>query len=486
MEKLLTQRNTVILVGLLTLWRLFLSASLQLHPDEAYYWLWSRNLDSSYFDHPPMVAVFIWVTTLFSQAEAWVRLSGTLVFLLASGLLWRLAMQLFGSVAVAAGSVILLNVYPLTMLGLTVITPDVPVFLFWAVGVYLFWQILRSEKAWLWYPLGVAFGLALVSKYTAVLMAPCIFLYLVLTPDRRWLKTVHPYLALLLGFLCFLPVVLWNSAHDWVSFTFQFRNGLNSQSYSLGHVAEYLAGQMLITSPVAWVLGVYVALLAAVRKDRPMLLLACMSLPVIAFFGVSSLKKVAGANWPAFAYFTLSVLVAQHCLGSATTRMRRVWWSLAVAFGLALSMMLTLHARFHVIPLERISPAAATADATNGFYGWRELADALKRYPEHRYVVTPSHQLSAEVMYYSGGNLPARTARMTRPSQFNLWSWTQGMQGTDGLYLWSDGDFIGNDGDYFASPSVSTAIDVHRDGKTIRRYHLIPGSATQVPPFPGN
>ncbi len=159
MEKWLTPRTTVFLVGALTLWRLYLSATLQLHPDEAYYWLWSRNLDISYFDHPPMVAVFIWLTTLFSQTEVWVRLSGQLVFVLASGLLWRLAWQWSGSVAVAAGSVILLNVYPLTMLGLTVMTPDVPVFLFWALGVSLFWQILRSGQAWLWYTLGGAFGL---------------------------------------------------------------------------------------------------------------------------------------------------------------------------------------------------------------------------------------------------------------------------------------------------------------------------------------
>jgi undecaprenyl-diphosphatase len=486
MEKWLTPRTTVFLVGALTLWRLYLSATLQLHPDEAYYWLWSRNLDISYFDHPPMVAVFIWLTTLFSQTEVWVRLSGQLVFVLASGLLWRLAWQWSGSVAVAAGSVILLNVYPLTMLGLTVMTPDVPVFLFWALGVSLFWQILRSGQAWLWYPLGGVFGLALASKYTAVLMAPCIFLYLLLTPERRWLKTVHPYGALLLGCLCFLPVLVWNSQHDWVSFTFQFRNGLNSQVYSLGHVVEYLAGQMLITSPIAWVLGVYVALLALVRKDRPTLLLVCLSLPVIAFFGVSSLKKVAGANWPAFAYFTLSALVARYCLGDHSTRARRVAWLLAAASGLALSMLLTAHARFNVIPLARYSEAAATADATNGFHGWKELTDALQQYPAHRYVVTPSHQLSAEVMYYSGGNLPARTARMTRPSQFNLWDWTQDMQGTDGLYLWSDGDFIGHEGARFAAPSVSTAIDVHRDGKPIRRYHLIPGGATQTPPFPGN
>lgn len=32
---------------------------LPFYPDEAYYWLWSRHLDFSYYDHPPMVAYLI-------------------------------------------------------------------------------------------------------------------------------------------------------------------------------------------------------------------------------------------------------------------------------------------------------------------------------------------------------------------------------------------------------------------------------------------
>jgi undecaprenyl-diphosphatase len=154
MGKLLNGRNATLFVGVLIVWRLYLSASLQLHPDEAYYWLWSRNLDLGYFDHPPLVAYCIWLTTLFSKSELWVRFSGTLVSLVLSGLIWHLALQLFKNVQVAAGSVVLFNVLPLTTMGLVVITPDTPVLLFWSMGVYFFWQTLRGEQPWRWYALG--------------------------------------------------------------------------------------------------------------------------------------------------------------------------------------------------------------------------------------------------------------------------------------------------------------------------------------------
>ena len=42
--------------------------------DEAYYWAWSRHLDWGYFDHPPMVALWIKLGFTLFQNELGVRL----------------------------------------------------------------------------------------------------------------------------------------------------------------------------------------------------------------------------------------------------------------------------------------------------------------------------------------------------------------------------------------------------------------------------
>lgn len=485
MEKLLTRRNTIVFVCVLVLWRLYLSAALQLHPDEAYYWLWSRYLDVGYFDHPPFVAYFIWLTTLLSKSELWVRLSATIVSVLVSGLIWQLAMQLYRSVKIAAGSVVLFNVYPQTMLGLVVITPDIPVLLFWSLSIYIFWQIIRTQKTWLWLALGVTFGLALLSKYTAVLMAPCFLIYLLLTDDRRWLKTIYPYLSLGIGLLCFLPVVIWNSNHDWISFAFQLKNGLGAQGYSLEKVAEYVGGQLLVTGPVVWFVGIYAAAVGIYRRDKETVLLLSTALPVILFFGLSSLKKAAGPNWPAFAYFAFCILVTQFCLAEYS-RLRRTVWSVAVVSSLILSAVVTLHARFNLIPLERYSKEMAAADATNWFYGWRELGAELKKYPGREFAITPSHQLSAEIIYYTDANIVAQTALITRPSQFNMWRSEKDSGRTDGLYVWTAADYIGPDGAYFASASRSNSLQIFRDGVPTRTYYIVSGQKDLTPPFHGS
>jgi hypothetical protein len=58
-------------VGLaaLTVVRLWVAAVTPLAPDEAYYWVWSRALAAGYLDHPPMVALWIRIGTVFAGAS---------------------------------------------------------------------------------------------------------------------------------------------------------------------------------------------------------------------------------------------------------------------------------------------------------------------------------------------------------------------------------------------------------------------------------
>ena len=92
-------RLTLLMVGGLTIVRLaalFLTP-LELYPDEAQYWLWSRELAFGYFSKPPMIAWLIWLTTtLGGDAEAWVRLSAPLLHGATALVVYRIAQRLYG------------------------------------------------------------------------------------------------------------------------------------------------------------------------------------------------------------------------------------------------------------------------------------------------------------------------------------------------------------------------------------------------------
>ena len=88
-------------------------SSIPLHSDEAYYWLWSKSLALSYYDHAPMVAYFIKITTLFSNNEIAVRFSSIIVTIILSFLLWKLVIKIFNNEAMASASIVILHSMPI-------------------------------------------------------------------------------------------------------------------------------------------------------------------------------------------------------------------------------------------------------------------------------------------------------------------------------------------------------------------------------------
>jgi undecaprenyl-diphosphatase len=473
MNKIFTKTNTIIFMALLTLWRGFLNATLELHPDEAYYWLWSKHLALSYYDHPGMVAYFIKITTLMSSSEFFVRLSGLAVPLILSWVMWTLAEQMFEDSSVASAAVIILNALPLMMSGALIITPDLPAFLFWSLSVYFGWQVFRTRKAGYWYLLGLSFGLSFLSKYTSVLFAPCLLLYMIATDERRWLKTLHPYIAFLFSLVFFLPVVFWNMGHQWISFKFQFQHGLNGQAYSLLKVVEYIGGQLLVAGPFAFLAGVIAAFAYAFRRDKAKLYISLTSLPVILFFGLTSLKTAAGPNWPAPAYFSFGLLIPVFWMTGGMFK-KTVFWVVLLST-LSLSILATLHARFRVIPLERFSTDWADTDATSWFYGWDELAAQVKKYPKTAFIISPSHQLSAELEYYLKGSIPCHVdLNITRTSQWNFWP-SPVKNGEYGIYISLQGEALEFYKAYFPKPLRIDYFTVHRGKLPFKTYRIVYG-----------
>src|SRR5260370_6286797 len=73
-----------------------------------------------------------------------------------------------------------------------------------------------------WAAAGFCIGLAMLSKYSAVLVAGGAGLFALSKPEyRRWFLTPGPYLALAVAVVVFSPVVVWNWQHHWISFGFQ-------------------------------------------------------------------------------------------------------------------------------------------------------------------------------------------------------------------------------------------------------------------------
>src|SRR5262249_48611854 len=145
------------------------------------------------------------------------------------------------------------------------VLPDGPLVAALLTATICLTEGLRSEgrAGWGWWlGTGMSAGLALCSKYSAVLTIFGAFVFLLSEPiSRRWLSRPHPYAAGLVALAIFLPVLVWNAANGWVSLLFQA--GRADGSFRPAGPIVTLAGEAAFLLPWIWVplmVGAYFAL----------------------------------------------------------------------------------------------------------------------------------------------------------------------------------------------------------------------------------
>jgi len=403
---------SIILIFMLV--RLLINSHLELSPDEAYYWYWSKHLDLSYADHPPMVAYIMSIfTAIGGNTEFFVRLGGFILSTLSLFIIFYTSRTLFPTNKIIAWE--LLFIFNLTLLfsaGCIVQTPDQPMLFFWAVAVFLGSLIIIKESPKYWYIWGIAVGLGLLSKYSMVFIVPCMLLFLLISAEHRfWLKKKEPYIALLIALVIFSPVLYWNWQHEWVSFLYQLHHGFEPKRRDVVQIVlkllEYIGGQAGVLTPLLFIAFVIYAVkgtIVAFRESRKeYLYLALLSLPVLFFFGLSTaLGKVAEANWPAPAYIAGGVLMI-HVFHEYF--IKKKGHRILVGSGIVLALLINIIVHTHFLaPFLPISPKI---DPLQQFHGWRTLGATINKYIEdnpHKdgyFILSNRGTTVAEAVFYT-------------------------------------------------------------------------------------
>ncbi|WP_346343923.1 ArnT family glycosyltransferase [Gluconobacter albidus] len=343
-------RNIRLFWGLLaglTIIRLCLAASVPLTPDEAYYWVWSRNLQPGYLDHPFMVALWIRIGTwVAGDTTVGVRLLGPLSVLPGSWALYQAARRLLpGCPWPQSGlsAALLLNATLMLGLGAATMTPDTPLLFFITLFLYTLSRAIdpeltsRAALPW-WIGSGFLLGLAFDSKYTAVLIG--LGLGGAVLTTKRLRQQPGPWLALPGLCLATSPVIVWNAMHQWASFLRQGgRTGDWHPARALQFLGELLGGQIGLATPLVFILFA-AGLWACLKRNR---LLAWLALVPTVVFVTHAFGDRVQPNWPAVIYPVLAL--------AALEAGWRIRW--AVTSGLVITMIVCIQAMFsplHLVP----------------------------------------------------------------------------------------------------------------------------------------
>jgi len=319
--------------------RLVFAASLGLGIDESYMVAAGRKLQLSYFDHPPIAWWMSWgIMHLTGSESAFVvRLPFIALFALTTLLMYRVTAALFDPEAGLWAAVVLTMAPALGITAGSWVLPDGPLFAALLGSVYCLIRALRSQgrAAWGWWAAsGGCAGLALCSKYSAVLTLAGAVAFLASEPQsRRWLARPHPYFAGLIALVVFLPVLIWNAAHGWVSLLFQGSRAGGSL-HPLGPLLA-LAGQAAFLLPWIWAPLLWCGLVALRRgpADRERWLLACLAAPPIVLFTLAALWGNPLFHWAAPGYLMLLPLLGEVIARRRhTSRPVRIWLGATVTF----------------------------------------------------------------------------------------------------------------------------------------------------------
>ncbi len=347
-------RVSLALIAVLIGLRAVMALVLPLSADEAYYWLWSKRLAMGYYDHPPMIAWLIRAgTSLFGDTPLGVRFAGIILSLPASWLVWQSASLILKDARRAALAALLFNLTLMVSVELLAATPDMPSVVFTAAFVYFLARLQQSGDGRWWLAVGIAGGLGLLSKYSALFLGlGTLFWLIVDARQRKWLMTVWPYLGAALALGIVAPHLIWQAQHQWMTFAFQFGR-VGGGAFTLRFIGEVLAAQVGLATPLIFLLMVIGLWRATKRGDaktgNDRLVLAVLTWTAIAYFLQHALHDRIQGNWPCFLYPALAILAADAFRTEGKSR----WLSFAAAPIAALLLLITYNqaARWYPIPL---------------------------------------------------------------------------------------------------------------------------------------
>ena len=463
---------------LFSLFRIYyiLHGPLDLTPDEAHYWEWSRRLDWSYYSKGPVIAYLIYMgTSLFGDSVFGIRIMAVICSALSSIFLYILGKKLYDE-SVGLFSAVFLQIIPLFSTYGVIFTIDAPFILFWIVSLLLFSkatiipQRLREDPLFTnhksnhvhppaprnnhesksdegreekkdfslvyWCLLGVTVGLGLLTKYTMAFFYLCALLFLLFSKDlRRVLFTKGPYIGLIISLLVCSPVIIWNATHDWVTFKHTAGQAHIAEGFqiSLKSFFEFIGSQIGVLSPILFVL---MALsIWKLRKNREGALLFWFSIPVLIFFILKSIQAKVQANWALPGYITWIVAFSSYYMKRFITLGKAM--QILIVSALMLSLAVTSVAHY-----TSIVNLPVKLDPTARLRGWQELGEEITRIYEEMsatrpvFIFSDSYQVSSQLAFYVKGHPVTYCINLgRRMNQYDVWPGFQDLIHYDAIYV---------------------------------------------------
>lgn len=302
-------------IGMLIIWfliNLIQSVTTDVIRDEAYYHFYSENLSWGYFDHPPLVALMIKISSFLFNNELSVRFITLILQIVTLTLIWKIiedkeaskkdVLSFFG----ISASVVMFVVYGF------ITTPDSPLLLFTALFLLSYKRFLDNDGFINCLLLTISMAALIYSKYQGGLV-----ILLVIISNPKLLLNYRFWLSGIAALFLLAPHIMWQLGNDFPSLKYHTTG--RSKPFKIGYFFEYLPNQMANFNP--FILGIisYIIL-----KFKPVgdfkRALYFIIVGMILFFWGTTLRGHVEPQWTIAASIPMIILIYEFTTKSEKIR----------------------------------------------------------------------------------------------------------------------------------------------------------------------
>lgn len=398
-----TWNNKKIFISLLAIWFLvnIVQAILtEIISDEAYYSLYGKFLAWGYFDHPPMVALLVKLSSLLFNGNLGIRFMTVFLQLGTLLLTWKVIdvskpeKSHILSFFLVAASMSMFSAYGF------ITTPDVPLLFFTALFLFAYKRVLGNGNWRTVIILSIAMAGLVYSKYQAVLVIGFVVL-----SNLRILRSPKFWLAGILAIILLLPHIYWQVTNNFPSFKYHLID--RSEGFRWLYFFEYLPNQMAVFNP--FVLGTIIYILIKYKpSDLFVRALYFLVIGFTGFFWITSVRGHVEPHWTVACSGPIIILLINKIKNDSGLR-KCIKYLIAPSFILILLVRISLFTNLQLINELDLN-------------GKREKFEFIESVSEDLPVVfLTSFQKPSLFSYFTGKEAFPVSTLYTRQTQFDIW-----------------------------------------------------------------
>lgn len=212
------------------------------HRDELDMLMSARQLDWGYVSYPPLTPVVARIgLMLFGDSLQGLRLFSAIAQGIVAVLVGLMARDFGGRRPAQVLAALAVAISPVGLMAGTLIQYMAFDYLWWVLLAFFVVRVLATDDPRWWLGVGAAVGLGMMTKYTILFFVAGLAAAVLITSARQTLRSRYLWFGVGLAFLIYLPNLIWQVQHEFISL--RFLDAIHARDLEWGRGEGFLEKQ---------------------------------------------------------------------------------------------------------------------------------------------------------------------------------------------------------------------------------------------------